>query len=466
MSSSTTENESTPGIENTKDEQVQHDDINKGKSDVESTHPTPNNEDNDDDDDIGDISDDAEEPGDDHISSNNKESSSVISTGSAPAAESSQKASDEDDDIGDISDDEDDNLKEKTAKASYADLGVVSSDDETETDNIDKVRNDPKNRTKDVFDSDDDDVSAAVEPEPEQPEPKHLEDVEAPMNELQMGEDITLTKLPNFLSIEREAFDPDTYTYSKDVTDNLHDELGRTRVKLQVSNTIRWRYAVDDAGKFIRNANGELLKESNANIVRWSDGSETLVLGNQVVGVLRKDIRSENNCLFLVRDDGLNRAVATIDSKITFKPTSTKSDFHKQLTRKAAVMAEKQKKRIVVLAGSSENPDIASANQRKKIEEANRERKTREAKQQRVRERHTDDGHMSRDFLDQDLEDGDNVSHDDSVDSDEESDSSLEQRSKPKIGRRIDDDDDEDDDADKKPSQTVKKRRMIDDDDE
>lgn len=163
-----------------------------------------------------------------------------------------------------------------------------------------------------------------------------------------------------------------------------------------MTNTIRWRYAVDDAGEKIRNARGELAKESNANIVRWSDGSETLMLGDQVVGVMRKDIRSENNCLFVVRDDIVNRAVATIDSKITFKPTSTKSDFHKQLTRTAAVTAERQKKRIVVLAGNKENPEVASANQRKKIEEANRERKTREAKQQRMRERHTTDGPMSR----------------------------------------------------------------------
>ena len=47
--------------------------------------------------------------------------------------------------------------------------------------------------------------------------------------------------------------------------DEILDEEGRTRLKLKVENTIRWRRKLDDDGN-------EIGRESNARIVRWSDG--------------------------------------------------------------------------------------------------------------------------------------------------------------------------------------------------
>jgi RNA polymerase-associated protein LEO1 len=56
-------------------------------------------------------------------------------------------------------------------------------------------------------------------------------------------------------------------------------------VGVQVDNTLRWRYAVDDQGNYVVGDDGEYVKESNAKIVKWSDGSETLVLGDTHIGV-------------------------------------------------------------------------------------------------------------------------------------------------------------------------------------
>lgn len=57
------------------------------------------------------------------------------------------------------------------------------------------------------------------------------------------------------------------------------DEEGRTRLKLKVENTLRWRYAKDANGNLRYDEHGNLVKESNARMVRWSDGRfESLVI--------------------------------------------------------------------------------------------------------------------------------------------------------------------------------------------
>ena len=66
-------------------------------------------------------------------------------------------------------------------------------------------------------------------------------------------------------------FDPATYEDEGD-EDEVLDEEGRARTKLRVENTLRWRFAKDADGKEIRDCNGELVQESNARFVKWSDG--------------------------------------------------------------------------------------------------------------------------------------------------------------------------------------------------
>jgi RNA polymerase-associated protein LEO1 len=56
-------------------------------------------------------------------------------------------------------------------------------------------------------------------------------------------------------------FDPETY---EDDKAEAFDEEGQTRVRLKVENTIRWRYEKDNEGNIV--------KQSNARIVKWSDG--------------------------------------------------------------------------------------------------------------------------------------------------------------------------------------------------
>ncbi|KAJ1374012.1 Paf1 complex component [Parelaphostrongylus tenuis] len=79
--------------------------------------------------------------------------------------------------------------------------------------------------------------------------------------ECDFGDGVQFMKIPNFFSVAMKPFDPETY---EDEDEEQVDDEGRTRLKLKVENTIRWRFAQD--------AEGNIIKESNAKIVRWSDG--------------------------------------------------------------------------------------------------------------------------------------------------------------------------------------------------
>lgn len=61
------------------------------------------------------------------------------------------------------------------------------------------------------------------------------------------------------------------------------------RIKLKVSNTIRWREFLDDDGNHV--------KESNARMVRWSDGSMSLHLGNEIFDVYRQPLQGNHKII-------------------------------------------------------------------------------------------------------------------------------------------------------------------------
>lgn len=134
-------------------------------------------------------------------------------------------------------------------------------------------------------------------------------------------------KLPNFLSIETRPFDPALYEDEAD-EDHVQDEEGHARTKLkvlilwshiilylllpcqQVENTIRWRYCHDDEE--------EVQQESNTRLVRWSDGSMSLYLGNEIFDVYQQPQGGELSHLFVRQGTGL-QGQAVFKTKLTFR---------------------------------------------------------------------------------------------------------------------------------------------------
>ena len=60
---------------------------------------------------------------------------------------------------------------------------------------------------------------------------------------------------------------------------------------MQVENTIRWRYSQDESANEVR--------ESNARLVRWSDGSMSLYLGSEIFDIHRQILQGEFSHLFV-----------------------------------------------------------------------------------------------------------------------------------------------------------------------
>lgn len=168
------------------------------------------------------------------------------------------------------------------------------------------------------------------EPEPE-PIPETRIDVEIPRIVSELGKDIHFVKLPNFLSVETRPFDGDTYEDEIDEEETL-DEEGRQRIKLKVSNTIRWREFIDEMGHPKR--------ESNARIVKWSDGSMSLHLGSEIFDVYKQPLQGDHNHLFIRQGTGL-QGQAVFRTKLTFRPHSTESYTHKKMTMSLADRSQK-----------------------------------------------------------------------------------------------------------------------------
>uniref|UniRef100_A0A1B0A552 Another transcription unit protein n=1 Tax=Glossina pallidipes TaxID=7398 RepID=A0A1B0A552_GLOPL len=168
------------------------------------------------------------------------------------------------------------------------------------------------------------------EDEPE-PIPETRIDVEIPRIVTDLGREIHFVKLPNFLSVETRPFDPETYEDEIDEEETM-DEEGRQRIKLKVSNTIRWREYMNNSGKMI--------KESNARFVRWSDGSMSLHLGNEIFDVYRQPLHGDHNHMFIRQGTGL-QGQAVFRTKLTFRPHSTESFTHKKMTMSLADRSQK-----------------------------------------------------------------------------------------------------------------------------
>ncbi|KAL7064917.1 hypothetical protein AAHC03_05309 [Spirometra sp. Aus1] len=197
-----------------------------------------------------------------------------------------------------------------------------------------------------------------------------------PLIRVDLGREMHLVKMPNFLSVETRPFDPAVYEDELD-EDEVLDEEGRTRLKLKVENTIRWRLGKNEAG--------ETVHESNARVVRWSDGSLSLYLGNEIFDVHKMDIQSDFNHLFIREGSGL-QGQAVFKTKLTFRPHSTESFTHRKITLSLADKTNKsQKVKILPVAGA--DPESNRHALVRKEEERLRASLRRESQQRRMRER-------------------------------------------------------------------------------
>jgi len=137
---------------------------------------------------------------------------------------------------------------------------------------------------------------------------------------------IYLAKLPNFLDIEPEPFDPLTYK-------GVEEEEARLR-----ENVIRWRYKKDKNNNYMPDQ-----KESNARFIKWSDGSLSLLLGDEMFEVNIHEIDSHQYIIVHHSNEGVLQTQAQLTNSMSFQPYGIKSLTHKKLT---ASIAEKHQRAV------------------------------------------------------------------------------------------------------------------------
>jgi RNA polymerase-associated protein LEO1 len=188
-----------------------------------------------------------------------------------------------------------------------------------------------------------------------------------------------MTKLPNLVAIQPEAFEPDQYDPDEE----------EEQFKGFVNNMVRWRYKRDDAGNFARDDNGKLLRESNARIVKWEDGSFTMHIGNDVFEVdahqsgaagafsgLNGYIYLSQKATFAATEEDTEETpggtvlecMGQVNSRLTARPSSLQSEAHKSLT--VAVRQRTIKKARIAQYVTQEDPERAKQERIKYNEDA------------------------------------------------------------------------------------------------
>lgn len=258
---------------------------------------------------------------------------------------------------------------------------VQVSDDEEDSRSQSDDSNRDRNRRQ-IEDDDEEEVNLFTIPgsedeiEPEEVEEEKIE-VDIPKIDLDLGNNIDFFKLPNFLSIQSHPYDPLWYEDEIDEGE-VHDEEGRQRLKLKVENTIRWKKMIDES-------TGEITRESNARIVKWSDGSSSLHLGDEVFDITTRNMQTIDNHLFIRQGTGL-QGQAVFKTKLTFRPYSTDSITHKKLTLSLADRSQKKQKiRVLPMVGS--DPEAGKWQKIKNEEQALRMSMRNESKQRRIKDK-------------------------------------------------------------------------------
>uniref|UniRef100_A0A1I8GF13 DUF3421 domain-containing protein n=1 Tax=Macrostomum lignano TaxID=282301 RepID=A0A1I8GF13_9PLAT len=255
--------------------------------------------------------------------------------------------------------------------------------------------NDTEARNEEAGDRDEEEEG---EEEDAQPVESRI-NVDFPLIRADLGKEIYFVKMPNFLTVDTRPFDPATYEDALDEEDVV-DEEGRHRLRLRVENTIRWRVAKDAEGRELTDEAGQPLRESNAKMVRWSDGSLSLHLGAEIFDVHSMDTTADFNHLFIRQGSGL-QGQAVFRRKLVFRPHSTASATHKKITRSLADKSSKQHT-VKVLPILSADPERVRQEALRREEEMTRARIRRENIQRRRRERGSgasSGGRLSRSFL-------------------------------------------------------------------
>lgn len=189
--------------------------------------------------------------------------------------------------------DDDDSVHKETAPAE-AEEDIFGSDDEDT--NGAGLTQDAKMEEEELFGSENEGENTAVNAD-SQPDSKQKEDLdglfgsddEAPaaaQTKVRTQSALSLPALkksipagafgvsctmPNFVKIQPRPYVPGEHLAAEE------EERFQGAIDM-----VRWRFKRDEAGKLVYDKDGKVVKESNARLVKWTDGSYQLIVGSTV----------------------------------------------------------------------------------------------------------------------------------------------------------------------------------------
>lgn len=191
------------------------------------------------------------------------------------------------------------------------------------------------------------------------------------------SKDSYFVPVPNFFSVDPHAFNASAFL--KSAEDGHTDDVKQSQFhKLRNMNTIRW--------KFSRNERGEMIKESNSRFVKWSDGSVSLQLGNEMFDIIEKPTPD----VFLAMSHHAQEVLQTtaaLNKSMAFVPTSTSSETHKRLREELHVQQE-NKTIAVGNVATIDDPEKLKRDAVKAEELTMKARKKLEQKKRNLEDRH------------------------------------------------------------------------------
>lgn len=230
-------------------------------------------------------------------------------------------------------------------------------------------------------DDDDDDDAGALVPVVAEPSAEPVEFALPSQSRPPASGKLFLVRLPNILRFQPRPFTAENYDEDDDAV-----EAGESG-SVKGANVIRWR----------ESASGE--RQSNARIVKWSDGSMTLHVGDEVLTTKQVAVPEGSTHLYTKHKDSNLECHGVIKHKLTMAPASRESKTHQALSKSIAQNHTKTKR--IQNYTTTEDPERKKREDERTWEDKKR-LEMRQTQRRARNEEATDQQSLTTDFLDAD----------------------------------------------------------------
>ncbi|ANB14985.1 Leo1p [Sugiyamaella lignohabitans] len=185
--------------------------------------------------------------------------------------------------------------------------------------------------------------------------------------------DLYYVPTPAFMTMEPHPFEASKF--QEELSEEQANDGG---FKVRNENTVRWKYAKD--------SKGNVTKQSNSRIVKWSDGSMSLQLGQELFDIVIQEPYDQTFLCLSHPANSLLQTAGIFTKNMRIVPTSTSSRSHKRLAQELNVRQLSTSVAVSSVA-TTDDPEKVQREAEKAAEMTLRARRKLESKQRLQQER-------------------------------------------------------------------------------